>query len=197
MLYLLAHTGTGGGYGDNPILTPWELHPILVHFPIAFLLGAVVLSAYASWRGRLDLERVATALFLAGVGTGLLAGAAGLLAFFTLPATHTELAHSLMYWHLGLMVGSLLLFIAVAWVRWRNWQALPGAGTQILMWLAAVVFVVGAALGGHIVYHGGTGIEGNLLRPGLHEEHHRGHGEEESPGHREDHSGHASAHESH
>jgi hypothetical protein len=157
----------------------------------------VIVSAYAARRGRRDLEKVATGLFVAGIGTGLLAGAAGLLAFFTVPETHTELAHRLMYWHLGFMVGSLLLFIAVAWLRWRNWEALPGTGTQFLMWLAAAVFVVGAAFGGYIVYHGGTGIEEDLMKPGLHEEHHRNHGGEEHPKRHEDHSGHESPHESH
>jgi uncharacterized membrane protein len=192
-MVLLAHTGSG--YGDNLILTPWEVHPILVHFPIAFLLGAVLLSAYASRQARLDLEKVATGLFIAGTCTGLLAGAAGLLAFFAVPETHTELAHRLMYWHLGLMVGSLLLFIAVAWVRWRNWNMLPGAGTQLLMWLATAVFVVGAAFGGHLVYHGGTGIAAELMKPGLHEEHHHSHGEDEPSGKHPDHSGHEPSHE--
>ena len=194
---LLAHTGGGSSFGDNRLLTPWEIHPILVHFPVAFLLGAVVLSAYAARRARPDLEKTATALFLAGTGTGLLAGAAGLLAFFTVPDTHTELAHRLMYWHLGFMVGSLLLFIAVAWVRWRNWETPPGTGTQLLMWLATAVFILGTALGGHMVYHGGAGIEEDLLKPGLHEEHHPGHGGEEHLGHHEPHSGHESSHESH
>jgi uncharacterized membrane protein len=189
-VHLLAHTGGSSGYGDNPILAPWELHPILIHFPIAFLLGAVILSAYALRRGRLDLERVAMGLFIAGIGTGLLAGAAGLLAFFTVPETHTELAHRLMYWHLGFMVGSLLLFAAMAWVRWRSWNVLPGAGSQSLMWLAAALLVVGGAFGGYLVYHGGTGIEEDLLKPGLHEEHHGSQGEEEHPGHHQHHSGH-------
>jgi uncharacterized membrane protein len=197
MMYLLAHTGSGTGYGANPVLAPWEIHPILIHFPIAFLLGAVILSAYASLRGRFGLERAATGLFIAGIATGFLAGAAGLLAFLTVPDTHTELAHRLMYWHLGLMVGSLLMFAAVTWLRWGNWDVLPGAGTQFLMWLATAVFVVGTALGGHIVYHGGTGIEEDLLKPGLHEDHHRGHGTEEHPGRYDDSSGHESSHQSH
>jgi uncharacterized membrane protein len=190
MFYLLAHTAGSSGYGDNPILPPWEIHPMLVHFPLAFLLGAVLLSAYATWRGRLDLERVATGLFLAGVGLGWVAAAAGLLAFFTLPGTHTEEAHKLLYWHLGLMAGSLLLFSAVAWVRWRDWDALPGVGTRFWMWLATVLFVIGAAFGGHVVYHGGAGIEEDLMKPGLHEEHHHGQGHGEHEGVHEDHPDH-------
>src|SRR5437016_3335265 len=125
-MQLLAHT-EAGRLGDNPFLTPWELHPILMHFPIAFLIAAILLSAYARARSRIDLERVATGLFVAGVIMGLVAAAAGFLAFFTVPESHTELAHTLMYWHLGLMAGALLLFIIVTWVRWRSWDALAGA----------------------------------------------------------------------
>jgi hypothetical protein len=102
-----------------------------------------------------------------------------------------------MYWHLGFMVGSLLLFLAVAWVRWQYRQAGPAVGTQVLLWLATAVFVVGAAFGGHFVYHGGTGIEGDLLKPGLHEEHHHSQGGAKHPGHQEDQTGHESSHEHH
>lgn len=38
---------------------PWEAHPATVHFPIAFLLGAVALDLYAWWGGRTDLSRIA------------------------------------------------------------------------------------------------------------------------------------------
>jgi hypothetical protein len=64
------------------------------------------------------------------------------------------------------------------------------------MWLAAAFFVVGAAFGGYLVYHGGAGIEGDLLKPGLHEEHHHHEGEE-YPVQPEDNSGHESSHQDH
>jgi uncharacterized membrane protein len=107
---LLAHAT--GAYGVNDILTPWELHPILVHFPIAFLLGGVALSLFAGWRGCLGVEQVATGLIIAGIVTGLLTALAGLLACFTIPESHTEFTHDLMYWHLGLQAAALFLFTA-------------------------------------------------------------------------------------
>jgi uncharacterized membrane protein len=167
---LLAHTG--GGYSGNEILTPWEIHPILVHFPIAFLLGAVALSLYAWWRRQVGLEQVATGLFIAGILMGLLAALAGFLAFFTMPGSHTEAAHDLMYWHLGLQAASLLLFAWVAWRRWRAWALGPNSGVQVIGWIATGVFMIGSALGGYMVYHGGAGIEAELMKAGLHEEQH-------------------------
>jgi uncharacterized membrane protein len=74
------------------IIEPWELHPMLVHFPIAFLIGGVLLDLYAWARGSAALMHVATELLIAGVLTGLVTAAAGWLALETVPA-HTEQAH--------------------------------------------------------------------------------------------------------
>jgi uncharacterized membrane protein len=133
--------------------------PALVHFPIAFLLGGVLLGLYAWWRARAALDRVATGLLIAGVALGLVTGLAGLLAMFTMPDTHTEQAHDLMLWHLGLQLAAVVLFALVAWLGWRAWQTGPTVGVRLLGWVAAVVLVVGSGVGGYLVYHGGAGIE--------------------------------------
>jgi uncharacterized membrane protein len=175
---LLAHAG--GGYGDNPYFTPWEIHPALVHFPIAFLIGAVLLDLFAVRRPESGWARTATGLMVAGVVTGLITGLAGLLAFFTLPGTHTEAAHATMYWHLGVQAAALVLFAVACWARWG---VVPGLGVRLLGWAAAVLLVVGSALGGWIVYHGGAGIDARLVAPGLHEGDHEGGGHEEGHEH--------------
>jgi uncharacterized membrane protein len=64
-------------------MAPWEVHPSVVHFPIALLQGGVALALYACWRRREPLARAATGLLVAAL--------AGLLAFFPVPA-HAELA---------------------------------------------------------------------------------------------------------
>lgn len=89
-MLVLAHGGSGTAGGPFP---PWEWHPATVHFPVAFLLGAVALDLYAWHRGRADLVRAATGLIAAGTLLGLVAVATGLLAFFTVPA-HTAEAHN-------------------------------------------------------------------------------------------------------
>lgn len=163
---ILAHSADGLGWG-GPI-EPWELHPMLVHFPITFLLGGVAVSLYARWRGRLELERIATWLLIAGVLSGVVAALAGLLALYTMPDSHTEQAHHLMRWHLWLQAASLVLFACAAWLRWRARDAPPSLAARAAGWVAALVLVIGSGIGGYMVYHGGAGIDAALMKPGLH-----------------------------
>lgn len=93
----------------------WEIHPATVHFPIGLLLAGVALDLYAWWRGRQELVGVDQGLLVAGVLMGAVAALSGLLAFYALPPTHTEEAHTIMYWHLGLQVASLAVFAQWSW----------------------------------------------------------------------------------
>lgn len=158
-MFLLAH-GDGGSSGG--LFPPWEIHPATVHFPIAFLLGAVALDLYAWWRDRPDLARIGTGLMAAGVIVGVVATATGLLAFFTVPA-HTAAAHQLMYWHLGLMAGSVTVFTGVVFARWRTGP--PTARQRVAGLIGAAVLLIGAYLGGSLVYRGGAGVDPAILAP--------------------------------
>lgn len=177
---VFAHTE--GGYGWGGPFEPWEIHPALNHLPIAFLLGGVGVDLYAWWRGRPNLSQVATGLLVAGVLTGLLAWLAGVLAFFTVPA-HTEEAHRLMYWHAVIQTAALAMFAWPTWKRWRNWTALPTAGSRLVVCLAAALLLVGSAVGGYLVYHGGAGVDPQLLTPEVRQSHAHGSGNEDSHEH--------------
>ncbi|MBA4064521.1 MAG: hypothetical protein C0501_12565 [Isosphaera sp.] len=157
---LFAHSNTGSPSGG--LFPPWEAHPATVHFPIAFLVGAVALDLYAWWRGRADLARVATGLMAAGVLTGVVAAATGAVAFFTVPA-HTREAHRLMYWHLGLMAGVLTLFTGVVVARRRD--ETPAVWVRVAGLFGVAVLLVGAYLGGSLVYRGGAGVDPAILAP--------------------------------
>ena len=163
-MIVLAQSGDGYGWGGP--LEPWELHPALNHFPIAFLLGAVILDLYAWWWGKESLLPIATGLLVAGVLTGVITALSGLLSFFTVPA-HTLRAHELMYWHLAIQAASLLLFAWSAWLRWRGRISSPTVGARAIGLVAAALLSVGSAIGGYIVYHGGAGVDPMILAPEL------------------------------
>jgi uncharacterized membrane protein len=135
-------------------------------------LAGVVVELYAWWRGRQDLARIAYGILVAGVLTGVVAASTGFLAFYTLPPTHTEEAHTIMYWHLWLQVAAIVVFASVVLVRWRLRQRAPAGVLRITGLVATGLLVVGSYLGGHLVYHGATGIDPSLLSPALREGHH-------------------------
>lgn len=126
-----------------PVPKPWELHPILVHFPIAFLLGGVVLLLWARWRPNELRHRVAAGMLLCGMILGWLAAAAGGLAYFTVPA-HTEEGHVLMYWHLGLGLAMLALFTWVSITRWQG-RATAATKPQLIAALSGLVLLMASS----------------------------------------------------
>ncbi|MBI2827195.1 MAG: DUF2231 domain-containing protein [Planctomycetia bacterium] len=138
----------------------WEIHPMLVHFPIALLLSGIVTDFMA--RRHPALARPAAGLLVAGALLGWLAGGAGLLSFYTVPA-HTEQAHTLMWWHLGLAVATVLLFSWVCVKRWKARQSPPTGSLLSAEAVGALLLMVTGYLGGVIVYHGGAGVAPELL----------------------------------
>ena len=154
----------------------WELHPMLVHFPIAFLLGGVALLFWELRRPDEMLQRASTGLLLAGMSFGWLAAAAGGLAYFTVPA-HTEEGHYLMYWHLGLAIAMLLAFTWLAVVRWR-WRQERTTPIQFsTAILAALLLIATGYVGGQIVYHHGAGVDPKILAPEIRAGHSHGNGQ--------------------
>ena len=148
-------------------MEPWELHPALVHSPIAFFVGAVVLDLYTWYRGEPGHARVVTGLLWAGVATAALAALAGVLAMFTGPASHTDESGKLFWWHVGTAVAQFVLFTLVALVRWRTQPAPAPSWTRVVGLVAVATLLVAGYLGGYIVYHGASGIEPSLLAPEL------------------------------
>ncbi len=148
-------------------MNPWELHPTLIHFPIAFLLSGAGLDLLARWRRSEFLSRAACGLLMAGVITGLLAAGAGLLAFYALPA-HSEASHQIMSWHITLAASALLFFVAITAARWPRRDTPPGAPLAVAYLLAAGLLSAGGFLGGHLVYREGTGINPALFAPERH-----------------------------
>src|SRR5207248_3068945 len=136
------------------------LHPALVHFPIAFLYGGIVLDLYALARGRPELVTTATGILKAGVILGSLTAAAVILAFFTVPGMHAEWAHKAVLWHLGLAAtGLVLMTIAVV----GRTSPTPSAAARTLGIVAVLVIGAASWLGGTVVYHAGMGVDPDVV----------------------------------
>jgi len=147
----------------------WEIHPATVHFPIGFLVGAVVLDLY-SWRTRAErnLDQTVTGLYAAGVATGILAALAGVLAFYTAPMSFTEEAGSKIWWHIGTAASAVVAFAVVVLVRWKSPGVAP-AWTRVFALAAALSLGCAGYLGGEMVYQGGMGVDSSLLSNELRE----------------------------
>lgn len=135
-------------------MNPWELHPALVHFPLAFLLGAAIAQAWASRGPQSGLQQVAEAIASWGVVLGWAAAVAGVVAWLTLPV-HSEIVHSLMFVHGGLALTGLVASTGSVMLARRGIAHRPG---RWLAWSGAVLVAAAGLVGGWMVYRGGAGI---------------------------------------
>jgi predicted CXXCH cytochrome family protein len=144
-------------------MKPWELHPALVHFPVALLLSGVALDVFAKLRKRGGLVRVAFFLQLWGAVTGWLASIAGVLAWYSAPRVY-EL-NPLMYTHPLLAFVAMAGFTVLVVWRWRIPAEKGNTAKQICGAVAALFVLLTAYTGGHLVYRGATGITGRSDNP--------------------------------
>lgn len=135
------------------------LHPALVHFTIAFLVGGGLAEAYGIARGRETAERLGGMLVTAGTIALLPTIVAGFLAENVL--TLSEAAAGAVDGHerLGLVTVGVFapLLVIKAWGRGRppaGWRGLYAAGL-----IAGVALVAATAYaGGLMVYRLGVGV---------------------------------------
>ncbi|MDD2769039.1 MAG: DUF2231 domain-containing protein [Methylococcus sp.] len=151
-----------------------NIHPLLVHFPIAFLNAFVAFDLVATVCRRHELVRVASWMLYLGALGAVAAAAAGLFAAGFVP--HGEDVHEILAWHerLGLTVASL----AVALSFWRlaardRFTGMASAFRFVLAWIMAIAMFFGADLGGFMVYQYGVGVK-NIQSPEAEHHHHDG-----------------------
>lgn len=148
-----------------------NVHPLLVHFPIALLTTFFLLDVLGVSLGRPNLRRVAGWMLYLGAPAAVCAAAAGLYAAATVP--HGEAVHEIMEWHerLGLTVTTLSLVLA----GWRlaargNFSSMANALHLLLATLMMACLVFGADLGGFMVYGNGVAVK-RLQQPDAHHHH--------------------------
>lgn len=148
-----------------------NLHPLIVHYPIALLTAFFLLEVAGVALRREGLRQAASWMLYLGAVGAITAMAAGLIAEDTVP--HGESVHEIMEWHgrLGIAVATLSVILAL-------WRIAAKAKFSLMaktlyFYLAAIMLIcmfVGADLGGLMVYQYGVGVK-SLQQPDDHHHH--------------------------
>ena len=133
------------------------IHPMLVHFPLAFwTLGTVFdVAAYAGWPA---LWQPAGILIMLGLAIGLLAAIVGAVDYALMAPD--EKARAAAEIHMMLMVGAWMVYL-MAYVLRLEGAALSAEAGLLPVSLSVAGFLimaVGGRYGGKLVYHHGVGV---------------------------------------
>lgn len=137
-----------------------NIHPLLVHFPIAFLTAFFVLDLLGSLAKKAQWRSVAGSLLYLGAGAAIFTVIAGFIAASTVP--HGGNVHDIMerHEHFGVSVLSLAVLLSV-W-RWKSGGLIQSGANTLFLILSALLCVLlslGADLGGLMVYKYGVAVE--------------------------------------
>jgi uncharacterized membrane protein len=130
-----------------------NIHPLFVHFPIAFLMGAALFYFLAFFLGRDSLAVTAALVLLLGALSAVITAGTGLYAEEGVMISHSVRDH-LLEPHETLMLITTGLSIVLAFWAYRGWP-FPTKGRVIFMLLILVllaVMTVGADYGARMVY---------------------------------------------
>ena len=137
------------------------LHPMVVHFPVALLMGSVLFDLLASWLQNPGLRSAAKYCLWAGIVTGFAAVQTGEMAEEALE--HGAVLHELIEEHEHWAKRGLIAFVVLAVLR--AWHGAKSQLEDLPLWYfigalaAAVVLGRGAHLGGQMVYEHGAGVK--------------------------------------
>lgn len=137
-----------------------NIHPLLVHFPIAFLSVFLAVDLSAVVAGKREWRRLAGGLLYLGTITAAFTVAAGLLAAETV--AHGEEVHDIMesHEHFGISVLVMASLLSLWRLRWGH--SLRGAVNTLYLVVASVmvaIMILGADLGGLMVYGHGVAVK--------------------------------------
>ncbi|MEU8259296.1 DUF2231 domain-containing protein [Micromonospora sp. NPDC048999] len=133
------------------------LHPMLVMFPVALLVTAVIFDVVDAAGGPKYLAEAAYWNIAVGLIGGLLAAAAGSVDLFALPSGTRAKRVGLT--HAAANLAVILLFAAV-WVVRLNAHSRAAGGALIAIEVVALAILgIGAWLGGELVDRLGVGVD--------------------------------------
>lgn len=156
-----------------------NIHPMFVHFPIAFFLGALLMEVLAIFRHE-KFHLVATWMLYLGTLSAIVTLPTGFIAANTIAATdprgHGAPGHDFIHTHRNWMVATtaagILLTGCLFWINKKgNWAS---QRRRLLLGLAvlSVLVTLGADRGGRLVFEFGTGVNPEVLKAATQESSH-------------------------
>jgi len=137
-----------------------NLHPVVVHFPIAFLVAFLLMDVMGSLLQKQSWRELATGLLYLGTLTAGVAVAVGLMAEASVE--HGENVHLILERHKLLGISILCLSVLLSIWRLLSGGVVNGVSNIVFILLAVflnILLVLGADLGGLMVYKHGVAVE--------------------------------------
>ncbi|MFW5444041.1 MAG: DUF2231 domain-containing protein [Methylococcaceae bacterium] len=137
-----------------------NIHPVLVHFPIAFIISFFIIDLVGSIINNDNWRRLAAGLLYLGVISAAAAVVAGLMAAGSVD--HGENVHLIMNKHKSFGFSVLGLSIVLALWRLLSGSVIKGVNNLLFLTFAAllnILIMLGADLGGLMVYKHGVAVE--------------------------------------
>lgn len=136
-----------------------NIHPLLVHFPIALLVTFFLIDGAGTLLSKLRWREVATPLLYIGTLAAAFTVIAGFQAAYSAPHTHTT--HVLMLRHqaFGISVAALAIILSIR-RHLASYFFLESKtyGHFALSGILVMLLILGADLGGLMVYHHGVAV---------------------------------------
>jgi nitrite reductase/ring-hydroxylating ferredoxin subunit/uncharacterized membrane protein len=140
------------------------IHPMLIPFPIAFLVGAFVADAVGVFAEIEFLWMMGAWLAIAGIATALVAAVPGFIDYFgTVPPDSS--AKQRATYHMAVNLGAVGLFV-VAWLLRGAVRFEPPVATLGLEFVALGLLAVGGWMGGTLAYRNQIGVDHRFAHAG-------------------------------
>jgi len=141
-------------------------HPLFVHFPISFWLGALLFEALAVWRSSDELHRTAARLLYLGTLCAFAAVGTGLLAEEAVPESGP--VHEVMELHQVLMVFTTSAAVGLCMLTFFRRHNFTAALRKLLLAglvVLAILLTVGSDRGVELVYQYATSVRIPITQP--------------------------------
>ncbi len=157
-----------------------NIHPIFVHFPIAFFLGTLAMEVVAIFRHE-KFHLVVTWMLFLGTLSAIMTLPTGFYAADLVAATdprgHAAPWHDFIHIHRNWMVATTAVGIFLTgylfWINKKGNWASQRWGLLLGLVILSVMVTLGADRGGRLVFEFGTGVNSEVLKETTKEAGHR------------------------